>query len=183
MEKRGKLRREPSADSYSGKDFPRHEEAGSSLSGLRVLVVEDDAVSQLLLRIILAKLGHETVFAGNGEEALEHLQRECFDLILMDIKMPVLNGVETTRRIRHGECATVDPSIPIVAVSACAMTKEVDDFLAAGMDVFLAKPLDMNRLKNVLSQFSSSFPSTMHELPTAAPVDSCAAPPPATPEK
>jgi CheY-like chemotaxis protein len=117
---------------------------------LRVLVAEDNAVNQLVAVGMLERAGHHAVVAGNGREALALLERQAFDLVLMDVQMPELDGFETTAAIRQGEKAS-GGHLPIVALTAHAMKGDAERCLAAGMDAYLAKPLEMLQLRGVLA--------------------------------
>jgi PAS domain S-box-containing protein len=121
---------------------------------LRLLVVEDDPVSGVTATRLLSKLGHASVGVESGQEALDLLTRERFDAILMDISMPGLNGLETTRRIR--DLPTPAREIPIVATTAHAMPGDRERFLAAGMDHYLAKPLDIADLERLLESLATA---------------------------
>ena len=111
-------------------------------TGLRVLLVEDDAVNRLAMKHILEKAGHFPVCATNGQEALEVAAHTLFDLILMDMQMPVMDGLEATRLIRAGDVQGLDPQSPIIAITAYAMRGDRERFLAAGMTEHLPKPVD-----------------------------------------
>ncbi len=116
---------------------------------LRILLAEDEAINQMALRLTLESLGHKTVCAGNGREALDLVRETPFDLILMDIQMPEMDGLEATRAIR----ACPDPAvrdIPIVALTAHAMKGDKEAFLAAGMNAYASKPLDFDKLDEVI---------------------------------
>jgi len=117
---------------------------------LRVLVVEDEPVCVVATTHLLLKLGHAAVSAINGHEALELLLRQPFDVVLMDICMAGMDGLTATRRIR----AMPDPMgrIPIVAMTALALAGDRETFLAAGMDHYLPKPVDMAELDRVLAE-------------------------------
>jgi len=104
---------------------------------LRVLVVEDGVLHQRLARRILTKQGHEVTVTCNGRQAVDLLNIEDFDVVLMDIEMPVMDGLTATGLIRQRERAT-GRRIPVVAVSA---TADSGCCLAAGMDAFISKPL------------------------------------------
>jgi len=121
---------------------------------LRLLVVEDDPVSGVTATRLLSKLGHASVGVESGQEALDLLARERFDAILMDISMPGLNGLETTRRIRSLPVPARE--IPIVATTAHAMPGDRERFLAAGMDHYLAKPLDIAELERLLENLATA---------------------------
>lgn len=126
---------------------------------LRVLIGEDNRVNRLALRRFLEKLGHEALEASNGREVLERLALERFDCVLMDVQMPVMDGVEATRRIRAGEVGAVNQNIPILAVTAHAMKGDREDFLAAGMNGYLAKPVERTDLRRTLAEMFRAQPS------------------------
>ncbi len=110
--------------------------------GLHVLVAEDNAVNQLVAVRLLEKLGHTSVVAENGVRALQALEHERFDLILMDVQMPVMGGLETTVEIRAREHAGgTGAHIPILGLTAHAMKAELDKCMASGMDAFVTKPI------------------------------------------
>jgi signal transduction histidine kinase/CheY-like chemotaxis protein len=114
---------------------------------LRVLVAEDNAVNQALARRLLEKRGHTVVIAENGRVALEALEREAFDLILMDVQMPVLGGLEAAACIRERErAAGCGARIPIVAVTANAMAGDRERCIESGMDEYLTKPIQARDL-------------------------------------
>ncbi len=120
--------------------------------GLRVLVAEDNGVNRLMITRFLEKLGHGSVCASDGHEALELLQRERFDCVLMDIQMPGLDGTEVTQLIRRRALPGIDPDIPVIALTAYALSGDRERFLALGMDAYLAKPVSLAGLSAVLSE-------------------------------
>lgn len=111
----------------------------------KILLVEDDPLGQKVATRILCQMGHSVDKAENGLEALALLKRNRYDLILMDIQMPKLDGIETTKRIRQAEAKTGE-HIPIIALTAHALFGDRERFLAAGMDEYIAKPMQMNEL-------------------------------------
>ena len=111
----------------------------------RVLLAEDNLVNQKVASAMLKKNGHEVVIADNGEIALSELEKGYFDFILMDVQMPVLDGLETTRSIRRKELETGD-HIPIIALTAHATKVHQDSCFQAGMDDYIAKPFQMPKL-------------------------------------
>ena len=114
---------------------------------LRVLVAEDNAVNQTLARRLLEKRGHTVVIAENGRVALDALERDTFDLILMDVQMPVLGGLETTACIRERErAAGCVARVPIIALTANAMAGDRERCIASGMDEYLTKPIQARDL-------------------------------------
>ena len=116
---------------------------------LRVLLAEDNQVNQRLAQAILERLGHRVTHAKTGREVLELWEKERFDLILMDIQMPEMGGVEATTIIRERE-AERGGHIPIVAMTAHAMAGDRERFLAAGMDEYISKPISQERLREVV---------------------------------
>lgn len=115
-------------------------------TALRILFAEDDAVNLAAGARMLEKAGHTVVGAKDGEEVLRMLRQQDFDLVLMDVQMPVLNGVAATKRIRRGEAGVAKASIPIIAMTAYAMVGDREKFLASGMNGYLAKPVVMQQL-------------------------------------
>ncbi|MCR4509957.1 response regulator [Pseudomonas sp. 32.2.56] len=120
----------------------------------RVLLVEDNPVNQLVAKGMLGKLGCEVLLANHGAEALSLLETQQVDLILMDCNMPVMDGYETTRRIRQKEAIA---KLPIIALTANALADERDRCRAAGMDDYLAKPFRKDELAALLDQWLSSI--------------------------
>ncbi len=121
------------------------------LAGTRVLVVEDNKTNQLVVRRILERCGVDITLANNGREAVELYKPEAFDLILMDISMPVMTGLEACREIRARQLNLGWPFRPIVALTGNAFGKDHDDAMAAGMDGFLTKPVRRKELLKSLS--------------------------------
>ncbi|PVM89773.1 ATP-binding protein [Caulobacter endophyticus] len=117
---------------------------------LRILAAEDNPTNQLILRSMLAPLGVELLIVGDGLSAVEAMGVASFDIILMDIQMPRLDGVEATKRIRALERDHDLRSTPIVALSANVMAHQVESYRAAGMDDVVEKPIDLARLYAVL---------------------------------
>jgi PAS domain S-box-containing protein len=124
--------------------------ADSSTGPLSVLVVEDERINLFTIERFLDKLGHKHESASGGREALAMLARTRYDVVLMDIQMPDMDGMETTRRIRSG--AALDPSVPIVAITAHAMKGDRESFLAGGMDGYVPKPIRLDALDHALAE-------------------------------
>ncbi len=140
------------ASRSAGKSSTRPE-AGSTSPGLcRVLLVEDDKISQLSIQRLLEKVGYHVTAVDDGGQALEAMRREDFDCVLMDIQMPVLDGVTTTKRIRTDLSGALNHDVPIVALTAYAMSGDRDIFLSAGMDAYLPKPVDLEKMKQAIKQ-------------------------------
>ena len=121
----------------------------TSLSG-SVLIVEDNEVNRMIAREVLLSLGLNVDEAANGVEALEFLQRNRPDLVLMDCLMPVMDGYETAKRIRQKEASSGTDRLPIVALTANAFDEDASRSRAAGMDAHLAKPYTRAQLRDVL---------------------------------
>ncbi len=115
---------------------------------LRILVAEDSAVHQTIAVRLLERLGHAVTVVGNGNEAVQALRRDVFDVLLTDVEMPEMDGLSTTRMIRECEDA-VSGRLPIVGVTA---NHDHEDCLNAGMDAYLPKPLKAKPLSKILKQ-------------------------------
>jgi CheY-like chemotaxis protein len=120
------------------------------LEDLRVLAAEDNSVNQLVLKTLLAQIGVDPVIVPDGAQALEAWEDGGFDLILMDVQMPQMDGPTATRRIRAREAETGRARTPIVALTANAMPHQVEEYLDAGMDGHVSKPIDAGELYGVL---------------------------------
>jgi two-component system, sensor histidine kinase and response regulator len=125
----------------------------SDLPPMTVLLVEDNPVNRLFLRRALVTAGHKMVEAENGRHALEMLEDTHFDLVLMDIQMPEMDGIEATRQIRSGGHGRAD--IPIVALTAYAMKGDREKFLDNGMDGYVTKPVDFGELARTIAEVLS----------------------------
>jgi CheY-like chemotaxis protein/HPt (histidine-containing phosphotransfer) domain-containing protein len=117
---------------------------------LRILVVEDNAVNQQLVLLMLQKVGYRADVAGNGVEALEALERQPYDAVLMDVEMPEMDGLEATRRIHESLSRERRPHI--IAVTANAMQGERELCIQAGMDDYIAKPIHIDELTAALAR-------------------------------
>jgi PAS domain S-box-containing protein len=115
-----------------------------------VLLVEDERINRLTTGRALARLGYNVLEAVNGQEALQMLSREQADIILMDIQMPVMDGIECTHHIRNGEVPGLSKRIPVVALTAYASEKDRERFLRLGMNDYVAKPHSIDQLAEVL---------------------------------
>lgn len=121
---------------------------------LNVLVVEDEEINRQILHAILGKIGHRCTIASDGRQALALLIEERFDIVLMDVQMPEMDGLETTRRIRSLPQYAHLRGLPIIALTAFAMAGDQDKCLHAGMTDYLAKPVDIKKLEIMLQQLS-----------------------------
>jgi PAS domain S-box-containing protein len=125
-------------------------------SNLRILLVEDDPTSQAVASAVLKKRGYEVLLATTGAEALRTLDRECCDLILLDVQIPDMDGIEVTIRIRQAEKGT-NRHLPIVALTAHALTGHRERFLDAGMDAYIAKPFQTQELYETIDDVIARF--------------------------
>jgi PAS domain S-box-containing protein len=126
---------------------------------LDILLVEDHPINQKLACGLLTKWGHRVTLAANGHEALTHFAERRFDLILMDLQMPVMGGLEATRRIRESELQQQLPSTPIIAMTAAAMDEDRTACLAAGMDDYVSKPMHIAEVLEKLAAIGGSEPA------------------------
>lgn len=122
----------------------------AATAGARVLVVEDNAVNQLLVSRMLALGGHAVEVVRDGGEAIARVERGSYDLVLMDVHLPGIDGVTATRRIRGLPGAAA--AIPIIALTANAMKGDRDGYLAAGMDDYVSKPIDARALHAAIAR-------------------------------
>jgi two-component system sensor histidine kinase/response regulator len=135
-------------------------------TSLRVLLAEDNRVNQRLAARLLEKRGHVVVLAEDGARALEELQKQSFDLILMDVQMPVMDGVQATAAVRQKERIS-GTHIPIIAMTAHAMEGDRERFLASGMDGYISKPVHSRELFDVIESLLGLNTALMASPPHA----------------
>ena len=145
---------EIAAPEATSPEASRDGEGGSWLAGVRVLVVEDNPTNRLVATRMLGQLGAEVRTADNGAEGVAAIEAEDFDLVFMDIQMPVMDGVEATRRIRalHGDKAHV----PIVATTANVMPEQLAAYRASGIDGVIAKPISPSALLDEVARLANA---------------------------
>jgi osomolarity two-component system sensor histidine kinase NIK1 len=120
---------------------------------LNILLVEDNLLNQRIVTFSLKRFNHEVVIANNGVEAIEQFRERKFDVILMDIMMPVMDGLEATVKIREIENINkVDKRTPIIALTANTMDNDRDKCLLYGMDEFMSKPFDIEKLNSIFEE-------------------------------
>jgi PAS domain S-box-containing protein len=139
-----------SALQISNADGSSHDAPAPADASLRILIAEDDPLNLFSSKCLLEECGHVVITAMNGQEALQRLAEQDFDLILMDIQMPVMDGVEATKRIRTDPAFHAKSHIPIIAMTAYAMVGDREKFLEAGMDDYIAKPVDWKALMKTI---------------------------------
>lgn len=118
--------------------------------------MEDEVINRIMTTTLLRRLGYEVFEAENGAEALRLLWKDPVDAVLMDIQMPVMDGIEATQHIRAGEVPGLDRSIPIIALTAYAREKDRVRFLEKGMDDFVSKPFVADDLARALAKCLAS---------------------------
>lgn len=124
----------------------------SDTPGRRLLVAEDDGINRLYITTVLKKSGYEVREAEDGRQALEAALSERFDLVLMDVSMPEMDGMQVTRAIRAKEAERGDTRVPILALTAHVYAKDIEECLAAGMDGFVSKPFSEKELLKLIEE-------------------------------
>jgi len=127
---------------------------GSSV--LKILLVEDEEVDRLATSWLLQRRGYEVVAVANGAEAISRLREEGFDMVFMDIRMPIMDGVKATRAIRNAEAGERARNIFIIALTAYAMAEDREKFIAEGMDDYISKPVNYEELDAVIVRLCAS---------------------------
>jgi CheY-like chemotaxis protein len=140
---------------------------------LRILVVEDNQVNQLLATVLLGKAGHRVDVAANGLEALDAVSSRPYDVALMDIQMPEMDGIAATKRIRGMSGAA--GRIPIIAMTANAMKGDRERLLAAGMNDYVSKPIDKTQLFQAIARCTGMAPAAADATGAAADPESSSA--------
>jgi len=115
---------------------------------LRILVVDDDEINRRMMKVLLGLEGHQAELAGNGEEALERMKQEKFDIVFMDLQMPIMDGVEASRRLRdweQGKSRTF-----IVALTASYLPEDGQMLFEAGIDNYIAKPFQVEHIQRII---------------------------------
>jgi two-component system, sensor histidine kinase and response regulator len=177
----GSEQQPPSKGSEPARHVPAEAPAGTR--GRRILVVEDNPVNQEVVAAMLQKLDCDVQLASSGKEALEVLARSRYDLVFMDCQMPDLDGYETTRRLREWELLEGRARVPVIALTANALSGDAEKCLAAGMDRYLTKPMSIEQLRKALesplapeSPPAGQSPSAWQSPVAAAPASPTTAP-------
>lgn len=131
-------------------------QSSDEFQNLHALIVEDNSVNQKLVKIILEDLGLKVSVADNGKEAFELCQENVYDIIFMDIQMPVMGGIEATKRILFYENINNAMHVPIIALTANVLPSDREKYIEVGMDDCLAKPVDIEQLKEVITKYCLS---------------------------
>jgi CheY-like chemotaxis protein len=142
---------------FAPADTTKQQSAGPALSEdfsaqypLRILIAEDNLINQKIAVKILTKLGYQPALANNGKEAMEMVGQENYDIILMDVQMPEMNGLEATKMMRI--CLEAQPVI--IAMTANVMQGDRDECIQAGMDDYISKPIDLKELLSQLEKWA-----------------------------
>jgi CheY-like chemotaxis protein len=134
---------------------------------LRILMAEDNAVNQKVIQYMLVRFGYRADVASNGLEALQALERQRYDVALMDVQMPEMDGLDATQRILSQFLPEERPYI--IAMTAHALTGDKEKYLAAGMDDYISKPIQVERLVEVLKNSQKSAQSQAEKAPDLLP--------------
>lgn len=126
----------------------------SSGREMNILIAEDNPLNAQVITAFLGRMGHTSEIAVNGRIAIEKMSENRYDVVLMDIEMPEMDGLEATRKIRSGEAGVLNPDIPIIALTAHALKDYEDRSFLAGMNEYLTKPVDFEQLQSVLLRYS-----------------------------
>ncbi|MFA6931850.1 MAG: response regulator, partial [Lentisphaeria bacterium] len=148
----------PSDNRPSEAPSPISQAVADSAPAKTILLAEDNSVNQKVALALLKKLGLRADVASNGLEALALLAKKDYALVLMDVQMPEMDGLEAAKRIREPGSGVKNPRIPIIAVTAHAVTGYKDSCLAAGMDDYLSKPIRVQQLKELLERWLNPLP-------------------------
>jgi CheY-like chemotaxis protein len=133
------------------------------LRGARVLLADDNAINRQVVRLFLQPQGAVITEASNGREALDALSRDDFDLVLLDVHMPVMDGLETIRRIRQSDAAW--RGLPVIALTADAMAGDRERLLAIGMSGYVSKPIDRAQLLAAIAAFLGGDAAQASDVP------------------
>ena len=131
-----------------------HSVAETLKQNIRVLLVEDNRVNQMVTQKVLTKNGFQVDIVNNGKEAITILQKKIYNLVLMDILMPEMGGYEATKLIRSSETSVLNPNIPIIALTASALAEDKAKCLSAGMNDYIAKPVNPQEMIDKVKQWS-----------------------------
>jgi CheY-like chemotaxis protein len=132
---------------------PEEKAEKKNFENLHILVAEDNPINQKLIKVVLENLGLSVTLASNGEEAYEYRKEGIYDMIFMDIQMPVMGGVESTQHILEYEKEQALKHIPIIALTANALSGDKEKYMAEGMDDYATKPLDIKAIERLVNKY------------------------------
>nr|MDA3870925.1 response regulator [Candidatus Neomarinimicrobiota bacterium] len=124
---------------------------------IKILIVEDNYASRFIASNFVREYGYEVKSVENGKDAINALKEDSYDIVLMDIQMPKMDGVESFNKIRDKSSKVLNPEIPIIALTAHAMNGDREKYKSAGMDDYISKPIDKEELKRVLDKWSTKI--------------------------
>jgi PAS domain S-box-containing protein len=159
---------EPVSPDSSCRIITRHSVAEDSKQRVRILLAEDNLVNQKVAVRILEKLGYRVDLANNGAEAVKALETALYDLVLMDLHMPQMDGFQATQHIRSMRPPNRNRNVPIIAITANAMKGDREECLEAGMDDYLSKPIQPEELAETIARWTSAGPVGVKEHRTGA---------------
>ncbi|TGC10765.1 hypothetical protein CUN85_04385 [Methanolobus halotolerans] len=139
-----------------------HSERSHKKTNLRILLAEDNIVNQKVAQGMLRKLGYRADTVANGREAVQALEMVLYDLVLMDVQMPEMDGVEATSLIRNPDSSVLDRQVPIIAMTAHAMKGDKERFIKAGMNDYISKPVSLQALMELLDKWSMAAHEKTH---------------------
>jgi PAS domain S-box-containing protein len=143
--------------------FLQNDSFGRRTKSLKILLAEDNIVNQKVAQSMFKKIGHKVDTVTNGKEAIKALEMIPYDLVLMDVQMPEMDGIEATKLIRGGGSSVLNGDVPIIAMTAHAMKGDRERFIEVGMDDYIAKPVSMQSLIELLDQWSKKLNGKSHE--------------------
>jgi CheY-like chemotaxis protein len=135
------------------KNEQQKQKKDNDFNNKKVLVAEDNPINQKLMKSVLNRLGMEVTVVANGHEALKAREENHYNIIFMDIQMPLMGGVEATQKILAFEEISKQRHIPIVALTANALEGDKEKYMASGMDDYLPKPMNVDDLEKILKRF------------------------------
>ncbi|MFO7754235.1 MAG: MASE3 domain-containing protein [Desulfobacteraceae bacterium] len=153
--------------SENGPSGEKNAPAPAAEENLRILLAEDDDLSRKSITHYLKKAGHRVTEAANGEEVLELLRADDFDIILMDVQMPEMDGVQATKNIRNSTSGPWNPDIPILALTAYTMAGDREEFMDAGMTDYISKPVNFTELNQKINRLMQNRPAAGESPPPA----------------
>ena len=139
----------------------RHRLREASRGDVRILLVEDNKVNKMVAEGILGKLGFSADTADNGRQAIDMLEAAFYDIVFMDVQMPVMDGYQATRAIRGGKTKAANPKVPIIAMTAHAMKGDREKCLQGGMDDYISKPISPRKLAKALEKWLPQAPAKL----------------------
>ncbi|MBP1910722.1 PAS domain S-box protein [Methanolobus bombayensis] len=149
---------------FSAVNIESQKDVEVGMNKMKILLVEDNIVNQKVAQTMLRKLCHLVDTANNGEEAIEALKNIPYDLVFMDIQMPVMDGMDATRIIRSTNSAVLDQNVPIIAMTAHAMKGDEERCLDAGMDDYISKPITLQAINDILDKWIETIENTHSEI-------------------